>query len=319
MTTPYIRPDVKSLLAMMAASRQPPIHELTPIEARAMRARSKVETEPPIGELAVIRELSCPGPAGKIPLRLFDARPKRGRGDVIVFTHGGGFVFGDLDSHASLCAEIARAMDLPVIAVDYRLAPETPFPGAPEDAIAAARWIAANGAATAREAERLIVMGDSAGANLAIVVAVALRDSPAAVPVAAQCLIYPVTDVVADEGSGRDFAEGFFLTRAGMDWFDTHYQPSATDWRRNPAMAGLAGLPPAVIMTASLDPLLDQGRALASELAKAGGEVVYLEARGTIHGFWSMRQLLPSSAADVARCLAHLKFFLGPRVDVQRN
>ena len=309
---PYIRPDVKALLAMMAASRLPPIHLLSPAEARAMRARSKVETEPPVGELGVIRDLRCPGPAGEIPLRLFDARAERGPGDVIVFTHGGGFVFGDLDSHASLCAEIARIMDLPVIAVDYRLAPETPFPGAPEDAIAAARWIAANGAATTRVAERLIVMGDSAGANLAIVIAVALRDEPAAAPVAAQCLIYPVTDVVADEGSGRDFAEGFFLTRAGMDWFDSHYLPSNADWRRNPAVAGLGDLPPTVIMTAGLDPLRDQGRALAGELAKAGGEVVYLEASGTIHGFWSMRRLLPSSAVDVARCLSHLKLLLAP-------
>ena len=316
---PYIRQDVKTLLAMMAASSLPPIHELTPVEARAMRARSKVETEPPIGKLAVIRNLSCPGPAGEIPLRLFDARAKRGPGDVIVFTHGGGFVYGDLDSHASLCAEIARVMDLPVIAIDYRLAPETPFPGGPDDAIAAARWIAANGVATTREARRLIVMGDSAGANLAIVVAVALRDDPAAAPVAAQCLIYPVTDAVSDEGSGRDFSEGFFLTRAGMDWFDSHYLPSGTDWRRNPAVAGLAGLPPAVIMTASLDPLRDQGRSLAGDLAKAGGEVVYLEARGTIHGFWSMRQLLPSSEADIARCLAHLKLLAAPSVSEQQN
>ena len=316
MTAPYIRQDVKTLLAMMAASRLPPIHNLTPVEARAIRARSKVETEPPIGKLAVIRDLSCPGPDGEISLRLFDSRAKRGPGDVIVFTHGGGFVFGDLDSHASLCAEIARAMDLPVIAIDYRLAPETPFPGAPEDAIAATRWIAANGTATGRKAERLIVMGDSAGANLAIVVAVALRDEPAAVPVAAQCLIYPVIAAIADAGSGRDFAEGFFLTRAGMDWFDSHYLPASTDWRRNPAVAGLEELPATVIMTASLDPLLDQGRALASDLAKAGCEIVYLEARGTIHGFWSMRQLLPSSAADVARCLAHLKLLVARPVSV---
>ncbi|MDQ6699847.1 MAG: alpha/beta hydrolase [Acidobacteriota bacterium] len=272
-----------------------------------MRARSKIETEPPVGRLEVIRDLSCPGPAGQIPLRLFDARAERGPGDVIVFTHGGGFVFGDLESHASLCAQIAREMDLPLIAVDYRLAPEAPFPAAPEDAIAAARWIAESGAATGREARRLIVMGDSAGANLAIVVAVALRDQPAAAAVAAQCLIYPVTGPILDEGSGRDFAEGFFLTRAGMDWFDSHYQPLDADWRRNPSVAGLAKLPSTVLMTASLDPLRDQGRALAGALANAGSEVVYLEAVGTIHGFWSMRELLPSSAADVSRCLAHLK------------
>ena len=307
MTEAFVRDDVKTLLAMMAASGQPPIHEMTPVEARAMRKNSRVETEPPIGELGTMRDMSCPGPAGDIPLRLFDPRAERGPGDLIMFTHGGGFVFGDLDSHASLCAEIARQMDLPVIAVDYRLAPEAPFPAAPEDAVAAARWIAANGEATGRAATRLILIGDSAGANLAIVTAVALRDDPAAVPVAAICLVYPVTDTCENEGSGREFADGYFLTQAGMAWFDSHYRASGADKRRNPMVAGVHDLPPTVIMTASLDPLRDQGRALAGEMAKVGSEVAYFEARGTIHGFWSMRRLLPSSTADVTRALAHLK------------
>lgn len=310
MTDPYILPDVKLLLQLMAASRQPPIEAMSPAEARAMRKASKVETEPPVGELGLIRDLSCPGPAGAIALRLFDVRAERSPSDVIVFTHGGGFVFGDLDSHASLCAEISRQMDLPVIAVDYRLAPEAPFPAAPDDALAAAQWIAANGAATGREAKRLILLGDSAGANLAIVTAVALRDAPAAVPVAATCLVYPVTKTCRDEGSGHDFTEGYFLTQAGMHWFDGHYRAPDHDPRRNPMVAGLGGLPPTVIITASLDPLRDQGRALAGELARAGCEVVYLEAKGTIHAFWTLRKLLPSSAADVARTLAHLKLMV---------
>jgi len=309
-TDPYIRPDVKLLLAMMAASGQPPFESMSPAEARAMRKASKVETEPPVGELGLVRDLSCPGPAGAIALRLFDVRAERSPSDVIMFTHGGGFVFGDLDSHASLCAEISRTLDLPVIAVDYRLAPEAPFPAAPDDALAAARWIAANGAATGREARRLILLGDSAGANLAIVTAVALRDAPAAVPVAATCLVYPVTETCRDEGSGHDFAEGYFLTQAGMHWFDSHYRAPDDDPRRNPLVAGLAGLPPTVIITASLDPLRDQGRTLAGELAKAGCEVVYLEAKGTIHAFWTLRKLLPSSAADVARTLDHLKLMV---------
>ena len=310
MTEPYIRPDVKLLLQLMAASGQPPIEAMSPTDARAMRKASKVETEPPLGELGLIRDLSCPGPAGAIALRLFDVRAERSPSDVIMFTHGGGFVFGDLDSHASVCAEISRQMDLPVISVDYRLAPEAPFPAAPDDALAAARWIAANGAATGREAKRLILMGDSAGANLAIVTAVALRDAPAAVPVAATCLVYPVTETCRNEGSGHDFAEGYFLTQAGMHWFDSHYRAPDDDPRRNPLVAGLAGLPPTVIITASLDPLRDQGRALAGELAKAGCEVVYLEAKGTIHAFWTLRKVLPSSAADVARTLAHLKLMV---------
>ncbi|MEG3154510.1 alpha/beta hydrolase [Sphingomonas sp. RB1R13] len=310
MTEPYIRPDVKLLLQLMAASGQPPIEAMSPTDARAMRKASKVETEPPLGELGLIRDLSCPGPAGAIALRLFDVRAERSPSDVIMFTHGGGFVFGDLDSHASVCAEISRQMDLPVISVDYRLAPEAPFPAAPDDALAAARWIAANGAATGREAKRLILMGDSAGANLAIVTAVALRDAPAAVPVAATCLVYPVTETCRNEGSGHDFAEGYFLTQAGMHWFDSHYRAPDDDPRRNPLVAGLAGLPPTVIITASLDPLRDQGRSLAGELARVGCEVVYLEARGTIHAFWTLRKLLPSSAADVAQTLAHLKLMV---------
>ena len=219
-------------------------------------------------------------------------------------------MLGDLDSHAPLCAEVARQIDLPVIAVDYRLAPEAPFPAAPRRCDRGGTLDRGERRGAGREAERLVVMGDSAGGNLAIVVAVALRDKPAAVPVAAQCLIYPVTDTCRDEGSGREFGEGYFLTRQGMDWFDSHYRPASDDWRRNPMVAGLAGLPPAVIMTAGLDPLRDQGRTLAGALAAVGSEVVYLEAPGTIHAFWTLRALLPSSARDVAQALDHLKVMI---------
>jgi acetyl esterase/lipase len=126
---------------------------------------------------------------------------------------------------------LSRLMDLPVIAVDYRLAPEHPFPAGPEDAIAAARWLAAHSGEVGREAKRLVLVGDSAGANLALLAAIDLRDDPGAVPVAAQGLIYPVTGPVAREGSGRDLAEGYFLTRPLMDWFDGHYAPQLGDWR----------------------------------------------------------------------------------------
>lgn len=314
MTTPYIRPDAEAFLAMIKAAGRPPIETLSPPEARQVSAKTRELTELPVGEIAVMRDLTMPGPGGEMRLRLFDARAERGAGDVIVFIHGGGFVIGDMDSHAPLCAEIARQMDLPVVSVDYRLAPEAPFPAAPDDSIAAARWVAANGQTLGREAQRLIVMGDSAGANLAIVAAVALRDEPAAVPVAAQCLIYPVTDTCRDEGSGRTFGQDYLLTRSVMDWFDSHYRAAQGDWRRNPFVAGLEGLPPTVIMTASLDPLLDQGRALAGGLAAVGVETVYLEARGTIHGFMTMRRLLPSAQEDLSRCLAALKLLIGEEV-----
>jgi acetyl esterase len=310
MTTPFVRPDVQALMEMIKAAGRPGIDTLEPPQAREVSRTTRSITEMPLGELAVIRDVTVDGAEGPIGARLFDAREERGPGDLIIYLHGGGFVIGDLDSHAPLCAEIARAMDLPVLSIDYRLAPEHPFPAAPEDSIAAVRWAAAHSAKLGRPAERLILMGDSAGANLAIVTAVALRDAPAAVPVAAQCLIYPVTDTCRDEGSGREFGEGYFLTRSVMDWFDSHYRASGDDPRRNPHVAGLAGLPPTIVMTASLDPLRDQGRILAAGLAQVGVDSIYLEARGTIHGFMTMRRLLPSAQVDLERCLRGLKLLL---------
>ena len=307
MTKPFIRPDVAALLAMIESTARVPIHQSDPVQARAGSNAARAIMEVELGELAVVRDLTIPCPAGPIPARLFDAVVERAASDLIVYYHGGGFVIGDLDSHAPLCADLSRLMNLPVIAVDYRLAPEYPFPAGPEDAIAAARWLAANSGDVGREAKRLILMGDSAGANLALLAAIDLRDDPAAVPVAAQGLIYPVTGPVAPHGSGRDFAEGYFLTGPLMKWFDDHYAPQLGDWRHEPSLRGSHGLPPTAIITASLDPLRDQGRALAAALANEGIDTAYLEARGNIHGFATMRRLVPSAHRDVERLCAALK------------
>ncbi|MEO7504115.1 MAG: alpha/beta hydrolase [Sphingomicrobium sp.] len=311
MTKPFIRPDVAALLDMIDASGRPPLNEFDPAEARAGSNAARALMEVELGELAVIRDVAIPGPAGAIGARLFDAAAEREPSDLIVYYHGGGFVIGDLDSHAPLCADVARMMDLPVVAVDYRLAPEHPFPAGPDDAIAAARWLAAHSGEIGRAATRLVVMGDSAGANLALLAAIALRDEPAAVPVAAQGLIYPVTGPVAKQGSGADFAEGYVLTQPLMDWFDGHYAPRPGDWRHEPHLRGHAGLPPSAIITASLDPLRDQGRALAAALASEGIETAYLEAQGNIHGFATMRRLVPSAHRDIERLCAALAVLLG--------
>ncbi len=310
MTKPFIRPDVAALLAMIESSGRPPLNQFGPAEARAGSNAARAVMEVELGELAVIRDFTIPGPAGPIPARLFDAAATRAPGDLVVYFHGGGFVIGDLDSHAPLCADLSRLMELPVIAVDYRLAPEHPFPAAPEDAIAAARWLAAHSGEVGRAAKRLVLMGDSAGANLALLAAIDLRDDPVAVPVAAQGLIYPVTGPVARHGSGGDFAEGYFLTRPLMDWFDGHYAPHSGDWRHETHLRGTHGLPPTALITASLDPLRDQGRALAAALASEGIETAYLEARGNIHGFATMRRLVPSAHRDVERLCAALKMLI---------
>ena len=311
MTKSFIRPDVAALLALIEASPRPPMHTLDAPQARAGSKAARALMEVDQGELGLVRDFAVPGPLGDIEARLFDVAGERGPGDLVVFFHGGGFVIGDIDSHAPLCADLSRILDLPVVSVDYRLAPEHSFPAGPNDAIAAARWLAANSAGQGREATRLVLVGDSAGANLALLAGIDLRDEPAAVPVAALGLIYPVTGPVAAEGSGAEYVEGYFLTRTLMDWFDGHYAPALGDWRHETHLRGYAGLPPTAIITATLDPLRDQGRALAGALAAEGIETAYLEARGNIHGFATMRRLVPSAHRDVERFCAALTLLLG--------
>ncbi|MGY4396151.1 acetyl esterase [Sphingomonas sp. UYAg733] len=303
-SAPFVRPDVRGFLTYLNNVPGPKMHELDPPAARAVYVAMKDVADLPLGTLATIANLTIPGPAGGIPARLFDARASREPGPAVMFYHGGGFVIGDLDSHASFCAEIARTLDLPVVAVDYRLAPEHAWPAAPDDCEAAARWVAESPAELGRSVTSLIVCGDSAGGNLSIVTAVALRDTPAKVPVIAQFPIYPATDSSRELPSYSEFGEGFLLTRESMEWFDAAYQAERTHIRASPLVGDLAGLPPALVMTASLDPLRDQGRAYAGALIAAGVPTVFREAVGNVHGFVTLRQAIPSSQGDVAGALA---------------
>lgn len=307
MTEPFVRPDTKAFLTFLNTLPGPKMHQLDAPAARAQYTAMKDLADPPVGELGTRRDLSIPGPAGDIPATLFDARETREPGPAIAFYHGGGFVIGNIETHASFCAQMARATDLPVISIDYRLAPEAPWPAAPDDCEAATRWIADGPAALGRTVTSLIVCGDSAGGNLAIVTAVALRDTPAGVPVIAQLCFYPATDATQDYPSHAQFSEGYLLTRDSLDWFEAAYAAEAEHIRTSPLKGDLAGLPPAVVVTASLDPIRDQGRAYAAGLARAGVPVVFREAQGNIHGFITLRQAIPSSAGDVAGAFAALK------------
>jgi len=304
---PFVRPDVRTFLDYLNALPGPRSHEVGPNEARLMMLAARNVADAPVGELAAIRNLSCPGPDGNsIPLRLYDARETREAGPLLLFFHGGGFVLGDLDTHEPFCAELARAMDLPVLAVDYRLAPEHPFPAGVEDAIAAARWAAASPGELGREVTGLVPCGDSAGGNFAIVVSLALRDAPAAAPVLAQFPIYPAADPEQGYPSFKDFAEGYLLTKAGMDWFEECYRPPRRDWRYSPLVKSQEAMPPTLVVTASLDPIRDQGRAYAAACAQTGVPVVFREARGTIHGFINLRRAVPSTEADLQGCFRAL-------------
>ncbi|MDT0462090.1 alpha/beta hydrolase [Streptomyces gibsoniae] len=301
------RPDVRALLDQLAAAGGPGVEEQTPQAARdAMRAVLPV-VDLPMPKLATVRELSVPAPHGSIPALLLDPRADRDPGPVVVWYHGGGFVTGGIDTHRGFAADLTRRLDLPVVLVDYRLAPEAPYPAAPDDAETAARWVAASPPELGRTADALILGGDSAGGTLAIVTAMALRDTPAPLPVLAQLVIYPATDLTRRYPSHQEFAEGHLLTEAGRRWYYGHYRPTVTDVRASPLLGEPAGLPPAVVLTAGLDPVRDEGRAYAAALVAAGVPTTFLEAEGNVHAFVLLRRAVPSSQADIADALTALR------------
>jgi acetyl esterase len=206
---------------------------------------------------------------------------------------------------------MAAQMDLPLIAVDYRLAPEAPYPAAPDDCEAATRWLVDNAAEVLGfEIDGLITCGDSAGGNLAIVVGQQLHKNPAAVPVIAQVPLYPVVNSSATEGSMQEFAEGFLLTKASMDYFHGHYAGVVGDPKAEPIFGDLANSPPTVLMTVGLDPLRDQGRDYGAKLIEAGVQVTFVEAKGNIHGLICLRKGIPSSQKDVDTICSALKTVL---------
>jgi acetyl esterase len=305
MTEPFVRPDVAGFLQFLNNVPGPKMHELSASDARQQMQVMGHVAELEVGEVAVIRDIEIPGPVGNILARLYDPREARVPGPVMVFYHGGGFVIGDLQTHGPYCAEAARQLDMPVISIDYRLAPEHPFPAATDDCEAATRWIAENIPCTG-----LVLSGDSAGGNLTVVTAMALRDEPAAVPVIAQNPIYPVVASHDDWESMRQFADGFLLSTEGMAWFTDAYKSDMTDRRGAPLEFDQDGMPPSVVMTATLDPLHDQGVAYVEALKAADVLVRHVEADGNIHGLINLRKAIPSAQDDVTANLTALKEML---------
>ncbi|MFL0672531.1 MAG: alpha/beta hydrolase fold domain-containing protein [Erythrobacter sp.] len=309
---PYIRPDMQGFLAMMASVQGPKLVDMTLEEARASYVAMHGIADRPARDLAVIRDLACTGPAGDIPLRLYDARETReGPTPVVVFFHGGGFVIGDLATHHALCSEIAAAVDLPLVAVDYRRAPEAPFPAAILDCEAAARWIAGSPAELGYEASGLITIGDSAGGNATVVIGQLLAAAPAAVPVVLQVPIFPLVADANGSASMAAFAEGFLLTGETMAFFDAAYGAPRDDARGFPILGDHSAAPPTVLVTASLDPIRDSGRAYGAALAAAGRDFVFLEMQGVTHSFTNLRAAVPSTQGDLERIIAAMRFMLG--------
>jgi acetyl esterase len=311
---PYVRPDVQAYLDAMAKSPRPAMNEQTIAMIRkippAQIAMMMSGSEKPIGELAVDKAYSMPGPAGTIELRLFDAKAERAPGPVLVFYHGGGFVVGSIGTHAALAAEMARQLDVPVVSVEYRLAPEAKWPAAPDDAEAAARWIAANGTTFGRQFTGLILSGDSAGGTLTLVTALALRDKPASLPVDLTIPLYPMADASRTYPSSTAFGAGYGLNTTDTAFFERALAANKRSPRHSALLADLKGFPPTVLATASLDPLRDGGRAFAAKLVQAGVPVSFYEAEGTIHGYTTFRKAIPSAQGDLDTILAMARAML---------
>lgn len=309
------RPDVAAFLAYLAENAAPPLSAL-PIEAArlVMRANGAVADAPPL-PLARVQDWVIPGPAGPLPARLYDRRLDRTAGPLILFFHGGGFVIGDLGTHHSFCTWLTDTLDLPVLAIDYRLAPEHPFPAAPDDAEAAARWVAAAPDVFGFRVTGLIPCGDSAGGNLAIVTTQQLAQNPAPLPVLACWALYPYMGGGTDWPSYRAFGEGFFLSAGEMAWFDAQYRATIGDPRHD-CVDGPVPPVPLLLHTAGLDPLRDPALAYAERVAAAGHPVTRLEAEGMIHGFIQFRQALPSTAADCAAFAAAAQAMLAATAEL---
>jgi acetyl esterase len=296
--------------------------DLDPIAAAAeVRARLKASRRParPV-PVAHVEDRSVPGPAGEIPVRIY--HPLDAGADtalpVLVYFHGGGFVLCDLDSHDSCCRRLANGIGAVVVSVDYRLAPEHPYPAAVEDSWAATEWVAAHAAELGADPARLVVAGDSAGGNLAAVVALALRDAAGAAdpsPLAFQLLIYPATDMRGVADSHQRNGQGYVLTADTVTYFRGHYiaDPAQySDWRASPLLASShRHLPPALVLTAGYDPLVDEGQQYADALSAAGNRVQYVCFERQIHGFVPMSRVLDEARTAVALCCAVLKAALG--------
>lgn len=307
-----LHPQARALLDLIEQRGVPPVHTLSPSEARALYRERRTYTQPEPPGVAQVRELAAQGPHGRIPLRLY--RPigstKETALPVLVYFHGGGWVIGDLDTHDTLCRELANGSGACVIAVDYRLAPEHRFPAAVDDAFAATRWVHEHAAELNVDRTRIAVGGDSAGGNLAATVAILARED-GHLPIDFQLLIYPATDQRRIAASHTRNAQGYLLTQDSMAYYTGHYLPDAAlyqDWRASPLLCeNLTGLPPALVLTAGYDPLRDEGIQYAQCLTEAGNRATLISFERQIHGFITMGRLIDEANAAVVLCAATLR------------
>lgn len=306
-------PDAQRLLQLAAEAGYPPFEALSPAQARKAYAASWSVMQTPGGEVASVQDVQISGPGGALALRIYRGQGTQAKVELpcLLFLHGGGWVIGNLDSHDRLCRRLANGAGVCVVAVDYRLAPEHPFPAALDDAAAALAWIAAQAQSLHIDAQRIAVGGDSAGGNLAAALALMARGGSAP-PVVHQTLLYPALDLTASSDSYRRVSSGLPLTAATMQYFIGHYTPrdqDRLDWRASPLrVASVAGVAPALVLTVAHDPLCDEGLAYAQRLSEAGVRVSSVHCNDQMHGVLSQGRMVAAGDAltdALCRTLAH--------------
>jgi acetyl esterase len=310
-------PQARALIDLMVERGVPPVYQLTPAEARRMYRERRGFTQPEPPSVASVQDMLVPGPGNNganVPCRLYKPLHASAPLPVLVYFHGGGWTIGDLDTHDVLCRQLCAGAACALLAVDYRLGPEHRFPAAPEDCFAATRWLQQHAGAHGLDATRLALGGDSAGGNLAAVVALMLRDAGASLAAAAPCLqllIYPATDMRAVAPSHTSNGQGYMLTADSVAYYRRHYIEHAaswSDWRASPLLAAdLTRLPPALVLTAGFDPLRDEGLQYANALSAAGNRTQYICFERQIHGFITMSRVIDEALSAVDLCACALR------------
>lgn len=312
-----LHPQTRAVLEAMASLNLQPPHQLPVAQAREQFKLARAAFVAPAQQVASVKDLSVPGPGGDIPVRLY--RPSVSRPDerlpVLVYFHGGGWVFGDLDTHDPLCREVCNLAGCAVVSVGYRVAPESKFPGAVDDALATIRYVADRADALSVDATRIAAAGDSAGGTLTAVAALTFRDEGGP-KMRLQVLIYPVTDMTLDSAGYTRVATGYTLPRERMLFFREAYlrgPEDIADWRASPLkVRDVSKLPPALIITAAQDPLVEEAEAYADRLRGAGVPVEYTRYDGMVHGFVTLAGAIDAGHTAIAQVAAALKRAFAP-------
>ena len=307
-----MKPQLVDLLQAMKALGLKPMHTLSPVDARIQMTETAKARNVAVIEVGSVEDSAIPGPAGDLPVRIYRPEGTGGKLGALVYYHGGGHVIGSLDSHDGACRAICKEAGILVLSVDYRMGPEAKFPAAVDDCYAATKWLSDNAESMGIRADKIAVGGDSAGGNLALVIALMARDSGDDLSIAFQLLVYPVMDYAGGTPTYETYGKGYGpLMADSIPWFREHYLTSdedLKDWRASPARAEtFAGLPKTLLITAECDILAHEGQACGQRLLADGVDCEHVDFEGMIHAFFSMAPMLDDSIAAQSLAADRLK------------